>query len=79
VAGSALAAFGQRLACGAALRLPEALPRADALASLAQAAWQDGAGVDAAEALPLYLRDKVAFTTAEREAIKAQQAGDGPT
>jgi tRNA threonylcarbamoyladenosine biosynthesis protein TsaB len=73
VAGSALAAFGPRLECATALRLPEALPRADALASLALAAWQDGAGVDAAEALPLYLRDKVAFTTAEREAIKAQQ------
>jgi len=77
VAGSALAAFGTRLQCGAAQRLPEALPRADALASLALTAWQDGAGVDAAEALPLYLRDKVAFTTAEREAIKAQQPDEG--
>ena len=74
VAGSALQAFGPRLECGRALRLPEALPRADALASLALAAWQDGAGVDAAEALPLYLRDKVAFTTAEREASKVRQA-----
>jgi tRNA threonylcarbamoyladenosine biosynthesis protein TsaB len=79
VAGSALAAFGPRLECGAAQRLPEALPRANALASLALAAWRDGAGVDAAEALPLYLRDKVAFTTAERDAIKARQAGEGPT
>ena len=76
VAGSALQAFGPRLECGRALRLPEALPRADALASLALAAWQDGAGVDAAEALPLYLRDKVAFTTAEREASKARQASE---
>jgi tRNA threonylcarbamoyladenosine biosynthesis protein TsaB len=35
---------------------------------VAQQAWRDGAAVDAADALPLYLRDKVALTTAEREA-----------
>jgi tRNA threonylcarbamoyladenosine biosynthesis protein TsaB len=29
-----------------------------------------GAAVDAADALPLYLRDKVALTTAEREAAR---------
>ena len=78
VAGSALAAFGARLQCGSASRLADALPRADALARLARAAWQAGAGVDAADALPLYLLDKVALTTAEREAVKARQAGDGP-
>ena len=33
----------------------------------AAAAWQRGATLDAAEALPVYVRDKVAFTTAERE------------
>jgi tRNA threonylcarbamoyladenosine biosynthesis protein TsaB len=74
VAGSAVQAFGARLDTGAARRLPDALPRARALAALAGAAWQAGAGLDAAEALPLYLRDKVAFTTEERAAIKAQKA-----
>jgi tRNA threonylcarbamoyladenosine biosynthesis protein TsaB len=35
-----------------------------------QAAARDE-GIDPAEALPLYLRDKVAQTTAEREALRA--------
>src|SRR5688572_20329603 len=38
VAGSALAAFGDRLPTGAARRVPDAAPRARALLSLAQAA-----------------------------------------
>ena len=68
VAGSALEAFGARLPTGAALRVPQTKDRAAALARLARSAWQRGEGVDAALALPLYLRDKVASTTAEREA-----------
>lgn len=45
-------------------------PRAPALLALAERAWQAGASVDAADALPLYLRDKVALTTDERAAIR---------
>lgn len=71
VAGTALAAFGDRLACGAALRLPQALPRAQAMLPLAAALWAQGGAVDAAQALPLYLRDKVAQTMAERAVAKA--------
>ena len=71
VAGSALEAFGPRLVTGAALRLPAMQDRAAALARLARAAWRRGEAVDAALALPLYLRDKVALTTAERAAAKA--------
>lgn len=71
VAGSALAAFGERLDCGDALRVPELADRAAALARLALAAWRRGAWTDAALALPLYLREKVASTTLEREAAKA--------
>jgi tRNA threonylcarbamoyladenosine biosynthesis protein TsaB len=42
---------------------------------LAQALWDEGGAVDAALALPLYVRDKVAQTTAERDAARlAQQA-----
>ena len=46
----------------------QAVPTADALLRLAPAAWNAGQAVAAADALPLYVRDKVAFTTAEREA-----------
>jgi tRNA threonylcarbamoyladenosine biosynthesis protein TsaB len=50
--------------------------RAAALLRLALQAAAGGAGVDAAAALPLYLRDKVALTTSEREAARAASAAD---
>jgi tRNA threonylcarbamoyladenosine biosynthesis protein TsaB len=55
-----------------------AMPAGAALAALAQRAWQRGETLDAALALPLYVRDKVAQTTAERVAIKgaAMKAAD---
>jgi tRNA threonylcarbamoyladenosine biosynthesis protein TsaB len=68
VAGSALAALA--LPSGAARRVEQPQDRAAALMRLAQQAWQAGAAVDAAQALPLYVRDKVALTTAEREAAR---------
>jgi tRNA threonylcarbamoyladenosine biosynthesis protein TsaB len=72
VAGSALAVFGQRLHCADARCIDEAgTDRAAALARLARAAWAHGETIDAAQALPLYLRDKVALTTAERTAARA--------
>lgn len=71
VAGSALAAFGERLPTDAAERVPDEQVRAAALARLALQAWQRGEAIDAALALPLYVRDKVALTTAEREARAA--------
>ena len=72
VAGSALVAFEQRLQLGpTTLRVPQALPRADALVPLAEQAWELGELVDASQALPLYVRDKVAQTSAERAAAKA--------
>jgi tRNA threonylcarbamoyladenosine biosynthesis protein TsaB len=71
VAGSALAAFGARLATGAAVLVPDAQPRARAMLPLAVALWARGGAVDAPHAAPLYLRDKVAQTTLEREAIRA--------
>ncbi len=70
-AGSALAAFGPRLALPPGrLALPTQHDRAGALLRLAVWAHADGAGVDAAQALPLYLRDKVALTTSERTAAR---------
>ena len=59
-----------------ALRAPQvmALPTAAALLRLAPGAWAAGEAVPPEEALPLYIRDKVAQTTDERMQIKAQQA-----
>jgi tRNA threonylcarbamoyladenosine biosynthesis protein TsaB len=45
------------------------LPTATAMLRLAQQLIADGGLVDAQDALPLYIRDKVAQTTAEREAV----------
>ena len=44
----------------------EAMPTAQALLRLAPQAWRDGMAVAPEDALPLYIRDKVAQTTAER-------------
>jgi tRNA threonylcarbamoyladenosine biosynthesis protein TsaB len=43
-----------------------AVPQAASIAALGAAQFLIGRGVDAAEALPLYLRDKVALKTSER-------------
>lgn len=45
-----------------------AVPQAAAIAALGAEQFAQGRGVDAALALPLYLRDKVALKTSEREA-----------
>ncbi|MBW8760313.1 MAG: tRNA (adenosine(37)-N6)-threonylcarbamoyltransferase complex dimerization subunit type 1 TsaB [Burkholderiales bacterium] len=71
VAGSALSAFGERLDTGAAQRVSIEQGRAAALGWLAAAGFARGDAVPADQALPIYLRDKVAQTTAERAAAKA--------
>jgi tRNA threonylcarbamoyladenosine biosynthesis protein TsaB len=53
---------------------PQAADRAAALLRLAQAAWDAGEAVEAAQALPVYQRDKVALTTAERAAQAADRS-----
>jgi tRNA threonylcarbamoyladenosine biosynthesis protein TsaB len=70
LAGSASAAFGERLAVPALQRHAEATGRAAALLRLARQQWQAGVRHPADDALPLYLRDKVALTTRERAALK---------
>ena len=70
LAGNALAAFGERLQPGAACVRGSERPCARAMLPLARALWREGGAVDAALALPLYLRDKVAHTTAERDALR---------
>ncbi len=77
VAGSALAAFGERLRTGDAQRASQEHGRAAALGWLAAAGFARGEGVPADQALPVYLRDKVAQTTAEREAAKALRDAAG--
>jgi len=75
LAGSALAAFGPRLLLPAACRRVDVeRDRAGALLRLALQAALAGDGVDAAAALPLYLRDKVALTTHERDLARAAAA-----
>ncbi|MFG6467727.1 tRNA (adenosine(37)-N6)-threonylcarbamoyltransferase complex dimerization subunit type 1 TsaB [Roseateles sp. BYS87W] len=66
VAGTALTAYAEALG-PVASPWPQAHSRAQALGTLALAAWARGDLRDAAEALPVYVRDKVALTTAERE------------
>lgn len=71
VAGNALAIPGLVLA-PETQRIP-ALPTARALLDLAPALLADGIPHPAAEALPLYIRDKVAQTTEERAADRARK------
>jgi tRNA threonylcarbamoyladenosine biosynthesis protein TsaB len=75
-AGSGFAVHGDALARRYAGQLQGvdggAIPQASAIAILGAARFALGQGVDAAEALPLYLRDRVALKTSER----AQQASE---
>ena len=72
LAGTAWLAFGSRLVPPPGATLwPQEQGRAAALLRLAVQAAAAGEGVAAADALPLYLRDKVAFTTAERDAARS--------
>lgn len=75
VAGSALDAFGGRLAWGAAATVRRERSRAAALIEVASQRLAEGCTVDAVHALPVYLRDKVALTTQEREAVRLAKEG----
>jgi tRNA threonylcarbamoyladenosine biosynthesis protein TsaB len=77
LAGNALALVTDHLQ-DPELRRVEAWPHASALLGLAPALWASGQAVAAAQAQPLYVRDKVAQTTEERTALArtgAQQVG----
>ncbi|CDS53193.1 Inactive homolog of metal-dependent proteases, putative molecular chaperone [Polaromonas sp. CG9_12] len=72
LAGNVFAVYAGRLPAGlAALDCIEAFPTATALLRLAPALAAAGQCIDAAQALPLYVRDKVAQTTDERARAKA--------
>jgi tRNA threonylcarbamoyladenosine biosynthesis protein TsaB len=70
-AGSGFAMYGDALQKRYAGQLQDidgnAVPQAAAIAAIAAQRFSQGRGLDAAEALPLYLRDKVALKTSERE------------
>jgi len=73
-AGNAWSVYAERWPVGFTAPQVATLPTAAALLRLAPAAWAAGLAVPPEEALPLYIRDKVAQTTDERMQIKAQQA-----
>lgn len=70
-AGSAIEAFADRLPWGDAYLVATERDRGAALAALARQAWAQGLAVSADQALPVYLRDKVALTTDERAQVAA--------
>jgi tRNA threonylcarbamoyladenosine biosynthesis protein TsaB len=70
IAGNVWAPYGARLNIDSA-HYVGALPTATALLRLAPALLAAGGAMAADQALPLYVRDKVAKTTAERAAEKA--------
>ncbi len=73
LAGNVFAAYGTRLPMAAGMRVL-ALPSATAMLRLAPTLLAAGGAVTAAQALPTYIRDKVAQTTLERMAAKAGDA-----
>ncbi len=72
LAGNVFEGYGTRLPLQAAQTA--ALPTAAALLRLAPALLASGGAVSAEQALPIYIRDKVAQTTLERMASKASKA-----
>lgn len=76
LAGNAATVFGERLAGLARAQrvLPEAMPHAQPMIAIALRALARGEAIDADRAMPIYLRDKVAQTIAEREAAAAARA-----
>jgi len=69
LAGNAFVAYGERLPAGTARH--DALPAARALLKLAPRLLESGFAVAPQDAMPLYIRDKVAQTTAERALAKS--------
>ncbi|WP_040011177.1 tRNA (adenosine(37)-N6)-threonylcarbamoyltransferase complex dimerization subunit type 1 TsaB [Cupriavidus sp. HMR-1] len=76
IAGNAAQVFGERLAVAAQAGrvVPEAMPDARAMVTIGLRALARGETIDAADAMPFYIRDKVAQTIAEREAVAAAKA-----
>ncbi len=72
--GNGLSAYAEAFAGGG---FAEVMPHAEQVAQLAAIAFAAGATVTAAEAQPLYLRNKIAYTQAERRDMAAAKAAEG--
>jgi tRNA threonylcarbamoyladenosine biosynthesis protein TsaB len=72
-AGNVFGVYAERLRHPSGLICVDALPTAVAMLQLAPALLSAGHAVPASQALPLYVRDKVAKTTVERAAEKADK------
>lgn len=75
--GNGFAAYPEAFAgkAFAANAIADTLPHARAMAVLGAGALAAGRAVPADRAQPIYLRNKVAYTSAERQAINAAKAG----
>jgi tRNA threonylcarbamoyladenosine biosynthesis protein TsaB len=71
--GPAVTAYAALSSSDAGTRCAQAHPAGAALLQVATAAWMAGAARPADQALPLYVRDKVAETTSERAARRTAQ------
>ncbi|MYM38076.1 tRNA (adenosine(37)-N6)-threonylcarbamoyltransferase complex dimerization subunit type 1 TsaB [Duganella qianjiadongensis] len=76
--GNGLSAYAEAYA-GTALAqgYADIMPHAEQIARLAALAFAAGQTVAAADAQPLYLRNKIAYTQAERAAMAAAKAAEG--
>ena len=74
--GNGLSAYPEAFAAQACASgaLTHIMPHARQVAQLAVAALAAGTAVPAAQAQPLYLRNKIAYTSAERQVINAAKA-----
>lgn len=68
--GNAWNAFSARWPTTLSVKHMHAMPTAQALLRLAPIAFEQGLAVPPEQALPIYIRDKVAQTTQEREQLK---------
>jgi tRNA threonylcarbamoyladenosine biosynthesis protein TsaB len=80
LAGNVFEVYAGRFAAdlAASAFIVHALPTATAMLRLAPALAAAGHCIDAAGALPLYVRDKVALTTDERAVVRQQKAQAAP-
>ena len=78
LAGNVFAVYGERLPFPAAAQRCPALPTAAAMLRLAPGLLARGGGVAPDQALPTYIRDKVAQTTSERAAARAAPLPEPP-
>lgn len=76
--GNGFAAYAEAFAGRgfAASAHAEVMPHATQIAQLARIAFAAGKTVSAADAQPLYLRNKIAYTSAERRDIQAAKAAE---